>query len=340
MRGRAALVALGLAAGQGAGQGAAADGLRLALLHSELSREGPGLLLRDAAEGRAPVAAIIARIVAARPDALMLAGLDHDAEGLALAAIQARLAEAGHPMPHALHPPTNAGLPSGLDLDGDGRPGEPEDAHGWGRFRGQGAFALLAAHPLEPRADLSAREWGAAAPPGEEGRRVSSSAHVSADLVLPEGRLTLVAFHADAPAFRPTSPLRNAAELALGAELVEGACPAFAVLAVTNLDPADGDGIGGAMRAFLDRPDLRDPRPAAPPSHSDPGHEGDPALDTALFDGPSGPGGLRTDYVLPAAVLPIAGAALERPADPADPSRHALVRVDLALPDALPPCEP
>ncbi|MGR3539822.1 MAG: endonuclease/exonuclease/phosphatase family protein [Hasllibacter sp.] len=310
---------------------APAETLRLAVLQSELSARGPGILLRDALAGSDAVAATVGAVARAAPDAILLAGLDWDAEGRAVAALQDRLAEAGHPMPHAAIPPPNAGVPTGRDLDGDGRRGEPEDAHGWGRFTGQGAWAILAVHPLSPREDRTADPW-----PGRGGRRLSSTSHASYDLAIPSGPLTLIAFHATPPAFRPENVARNAAELALAGAMIDAACPAFAVLAVANLDPFDGDGDGPVMRDFLARPDLTDPRPAAPPAHDDPAHGGDPALDTAVFERT---GGLRVAYVLPAAILPVTGAALDRPGADA-PSRHALVRVDLDLPARLPDCPP
>ena len=308
-----------------------AETLRLAVLHAELSAAGPGLLLRDARANAPAVESAIRRVASAAPDAILLAGLDWDADGLALAALQDRLAEAGHPMPHAALPLPNAGMPTGRDLDGDGFSDGPGDAHGWGRFRGEGTWALLATAPLLPREERTGAPW-TGGPSGP--RRLSSTAHASYDLVTPAGPLTLIAFHAGPPAFRPENVARNAAEVALGAALIDGACSAFAVLAVANLDPLDGDGEGAVMRDLLSRPDLIDPRPAAPPDHFDPDHSGDPALDTAVFERV---GGLRTDYVLPAAILSVTAAALDRPAE-GDPSRHALVRVDLDLPERLPDC--
>jgi hypothetical protein len=105
----------------------------------------------------------------------------------------------------------------------------------------------------------------------------------------------------------------------------------------TNLDPADGEGRREAMAALLVHPMLQDPAPRGASGHADPGHAGDPALDTALFAPPLG--GLRTEVILPSADLAVAGAGVFWPpqGDPlavvaATASRHRLVWVDIALP--------
>ena len=75
---------------------------------------------------------------------------------------------------------------------------------------------------------------------------------------------------------------------------------------------------------------------------ANPGHRGDPALDTADWREDGGPGNLRADYVLPSADFRILDAGVFWPA-PEDPkagllgserdgaTRHRLVWVDLVL---------
>ncbi len=85
----ASLLLLILAAG--AGQ---AGTLRIATFNTELSRDGPGLLLRDIERGSDPqIAAVVEVISAAQPDVLALQGIDWDYEGRSLAALAGLLAE-------------------------------------------------------------------------------------------------------------------------------------------------------------------------------------------------------------------------------------------------------
>jgi len=100
---------------------AGAEPLRVAFFHTELSREGPGLLLRDIARGDPQVDAVRAVIDHAQADVLVLSGIDHDLRDAALAALNAGL---GDPYPQARGFPGNRGLPTGRDIDGDGRTGD------------------------------------------------------------------------------------------------------------------------------------------------------------------------------------------------------------------------
>ncbi|WP_370515281.1 endonuclease/exonuclease/phosphatase family protein [Paracoccus sp. S-4012] len=134
--------------------------MRLATYAPALTRKGPGLLLADLQKGDDPqIAAVVEVIAAARPDVLLLTDFDWDFEGLALDAFAARLAAAGLDYPHRLAPQPNRGLATGLDLDGDGRRGTPEDAQGFGFFTGEGGMALLSNRPLGALIDHSAARW-------------------------------------------------------------------------------------------------------------------------------------------------------------------------------------
>ena len=309
------------------------------------------------------VTEIVARTA---PDVLLVTDFDHDPGGAALAALQGALAAAGMSYPHAFARASNAGLPSDIDLDGDGRDGTARDAQGYGRFRGDGGMALLSRFPIlstEAR-DFSALLWrdlpGARMPADAAGtpfpsaaaarlQRLSSTGHWVVPVLLPSGtRLTLMAFAATPPVFdgpEDRNGLRAADEGALWLRLLDGALgppPAapFAILGRANVDPVDGEGRHAALRALRDDPRLQDPRPASAGARAaaDPGHAGDPALDTVDWPNAEagGPGNLRVDYVLPSAGLKVRDAGVHWP-DPPDEavraaSRHRLVWVDIALP--------
>lgn len=340
-----------------------ADRLRIATFNTELSRRGPGLLLRDILQGDPQVEAVVTVIAAARPDVIVLQGIDYDLEGVALNALGTALAQAGLDYPYRFAGPPNSGRRSGLDLDGDGRADGPRDAQGYGRFTGQGGMAVLSRHPIavgEMR-DFTPMLWaelpGATLPrvdgqafPSAEAQavqRLSSVAHWDLPVDTPQGRLHLLSFHATAPVFdgpEDRNGLRNRDELRLWPLYLDGALgldppERFVLLGDANLDPTDGEGRHEAIRALLADPRLQDPRPqsAGAQAAADTGHRGDPALDTVEWDGP---GNLRVDYVLPAAGLEVQAAGVLWPTPGgseggidaetvARASRHRLVWVDL-----------
>ncbi len=311
----------------------------MAAFVAPLSRDGPGLLLRDLLGGEDPAAeAALAVIGAARADVLLLANLDWDMDGAALGLLAERLAEGGLDYPHRLALRPNAGRPTGLDMDGDGRLGTPRDAQGYGRFNGDGGLALLSRWPLGAPRDLSALLWrdlpGARLPTrdgapfpsqaAQDAQRLSSTGHWVVPVEAPGGPLTLLAWAATPPVFdgpEDANGLRAADELALWLRLLDGslggAAPEgrFVLLGLSNMDPLDGEGLRADMAAALADPRLHDPRPRGEGGRlaADAGHGGDPALDTADWPGaeapeagPGGaprgaPGNLRVTYVLPSA---------------------------------------
>lgn len=301
--------------------------------------------------------AAAAVIRAAAPDVLLLAEFDHDA-GLVAARAFADLA-GGYPHVFALG--SNAGMPTGLDMDGDGRSGDARDAQGYGRFSGDGGMVLLSRWPIDTAAvqDFTPLLWrdlpGATLPqvdgapfPSPEAQaiqRLSSTGHWVVPVTTPEGPLLILAHAATPPVFdgpEDRNGLRARDELRLWEAWFDGALGPrpdlpFVLLAKTNLDPADGEGDNPAMAAVLARLDLQDPRPASPGAlaAADTGHSGDPALDTADWsDGV--PGNLRVSYVLPSTrwevlaagvVWPLPGAPLRAEAEAAGP--HRLVWADI-----------
>ena len=342
--------------------------IRVATYAAELSRKGPGLLLRDILTGEdAQIAAVVAVIAEARPDILLLTDIDYDLGQAALGALAERLDAAGAPYPHRFALRPNAGMATGLDLDGNGRTGEPRDAQGYGRFAGQGGMAVLSRYPVaaEAAVDLSALLWrdlpgaslpereGAPFPSGEARavQRLSSTGHWIVPVELPDGQvLRLMAFAATPPVFdgpEDMNGLRNADEIRAWQVCLDGRLPGcppappFVILGRANLDPVDGEGRHAAIRALLADPRLQDPGPASPggAAAGDPEQAGPPGQDTAAWgavaDG--GPGNLRVDYVLPAADLKVTGAGVVWPSGGEahqtveTAARGRLVWVDLAL---------
>lgn len=339
------------------------ESLRIATYHAELSRKGPGLLLRDILKGDDQVEAVAEVIAGVAPDVLLLNGIDYDHDGLTLAALAKRIAARGHEMPHRFAARPNSGWATDLDLDGDGRLGGPGDAHGWGRFAGDGGMALLSRYPIGAVRDLTGLIWGeqdwvnlakadGAGFPSEAAIRIQRLSSVAHWVVPVEARgrvLTLMAFHATTPAFdgpEDRNGKRNHDEIMLWRKFLDGEIGpppqgAFAVIGDANLDPVDGEGIKSAIRGLLSDRRLQDVQPASEGARgaADASHKGDPALDTVDWrgdEGGGGPGNLRVDYVLPSAELEVLDAGVMWPAPGQSgaelaqrASRHRLVWVDV-----------
>jgi Endonuclease/Exonuclease/phosphatase family len=299
---------------------------RIATFNANLVRQGAGVLARDIAKRDPQVLAVAEILLRVRPDIVLLNEIDHDPEGLALGRFAALLAGgvAGLPgldYPHLFAAESNTGVPSGHDLDGDGRTMGPGDALGFGRFPGQYGMAVLSRFRLGPVRTFRTLPWaalpGAEPPVNPDGTPfwpdevwqalpLSSKSHWDVPVLLPDGgTLHLLASHPTPPVFdgpEDRNGLRNAAEIAFWAEYLDGVPfpddaghaaalepgAAVVVLGDLNLDPLDGDGRRGSIRRLLEHPRLQDPRPAsaggaaaAAQGGANGHHEGDPALDTA-----------------------------------------------------------
>lgn len=281
---------------------AGAETYRVATFAAPLSRDGPGLLLRDLMRGDdTQIAAAVAIIATAGPDILILTDFDYDLDGLALAAFADQF---GHHYPHTFAALPNTGMSTGLDLDRNGRTGEPRDAQGYGRFAGNGGMAVLSRYPIGDVRDLSDLLWrdlpGAVLPvmdgqpfltdAVQAVQRLSTTGHWIVPVMPLDDPLHILAFSATPPVFdgpEDRNGLRNRDELRLWALVLDGHFgppPAdFIVAGNANLDPMDGEGDRSAMAEFLARPDLQDPLP------------GQPTADWR----DRGIGALRVSYVLP-----------------------------------------
>ncbi len=345
-----------------------ADPLRIATFNAELTREGPGLLLRDIRTGNDPQVEAAASVVAqVDPDILVLNGIDYDYGLQALTAFSARIAAAGGPdYAHRFALLPNTGMATGLDLDGDGRLGGPSDAQGFGVFSGQGGMAILSRLPFAEATDYSAFLWRDLPGALIEGaglsaaamaiQRLSTTAHWAVPVSLPDGRsITLLTYYASPPVFdgpEDRNGRRNHDETAFWSRLLDGALrypapkPPYLIVGDANLDPVDGEGRNDAFFALFADQRFIDATPASDggagaarvQGGANAGQGGDPALDTA--DWPDeGPGNLRVDYVLPSADLEFTGSGVYWPptgqsgAEAATTaSRHRLVWVDIEVP--------
>lgn len=302
---------------------ALADTLRIATFAAPLSRDGPGLLLRDIRKGDDQVHAIAAIIAQTSPDILLLTDFDFDLDLVALHAFADLLTETGHQMPHLFALRPNGGTATGADLDGDGRRGDASDAQGYGRFTGDGGLAILSRFPIatDQVQNYSDRLWQSfdwADMPQVDGQpfpssmaqslqRLSSNGHWVVPVMVDDLTVTLMAFDATPPVFdgpEDRNGLRNQDEILFWTHYLDGTLAPppdqrFVILGNANLDPIDGDGRRSAIQTLLDDPRLQDPEPRA---------ERRPLLGADLLGDPllhnvdwpqDGPGDLRVSYILP-----------------------------------------
>lgn len=266
-------------------------------------------------------------IGAANPDIIALQDFDYDGEQLALAAFAEALG-----LPHYLALRPNTGRLTGLDLDGDGRTDGPRDAHGYGRFNGQGGMALLSRYPLGAVADFSDILWhdladnnASAVTPADAlpVLRLHTVGAWDVEVITPSGPLHILMSHATPPVFdgpEDRNGLRNADEIRFWHRFLDTAAPAhFAYMGTLNVDPDRGEGIRGPLIDLLSHSAVQDPVPDGP---------------TADWDDPT-PGDLRVDYLLPGRNLRVVDAGVFWPTqgDMAEAvelaSDHRLVWVDV-----------
>ncbi len=327
-----------------------AETLRIATFNTELSRKGPGLLLRDVTRGSDPqLRAVVAVIHACDPDILVLQGFDWDLEQRALTGFVELLKAAGSAYDHMFTARPNSGVATDLDLNGDGVRHGPADAQGFGHFTGARGLAVLSKFPIQTEAliDLTALLWRDAPDaqlptypdgqpfPSQEAwdiQRLPSTNHWAVPITLPGGtQLTLLTFQAGPPVFdgpEDRNGLRNSDEISLIRHMLNRhldtlhAGPAV-VVGGANLDPDRGAGRRATIQQLLRHPRLQDPRPRSPYSGTD------------TVDWPK-VGKMRVDYILPDTALTVRDAGVLWPDTPAHPaataSRHRLVWIDISLP--------
>ncbi|HRQ64897.1 MAG TPA: endonuclease/exonuclease/phosphatase family protein [Xanthomonadaceae bacterium] len=273
--------------------------LRFATFNASLESAEAGALLARLVGGADAQARHIAAIIqAARPHVLLVNEFDFDPSGEAarifvdeyLGVGQSGLAPIHYAYRFAA--PVNTGVPSGFDLNRDGRSDGPGDAWGYRFHPGQFGMLVLSAFPVDsgsartfqrflwqrmPQAqrpvDPVSGDWFW---PDETWARVrlSSKSHWDLPLDTPLGRIHLLAAHPTPPVFdgpENRNGQRNFDEIRLWADyidptrgayleddqgvrgaLAEGA--AFVIAGDYNADPIDGASVPGAIQQLLEHP--------------------------------------------------------------------------------------
>ena len=269
--------------------------LRIATFNASLNRAEAGALRRELATPDQSQPAHVASIIrAVQPDLLLINEFDHDAE----APQGQRAIDLFHDnylrgdYPHRFTAPVNTGVPSGIDLDRNGRVGGANDALGFGLFPGQYGMVVYSRLPIANTRVRSFREFLWRDMPnsllplewyGPEARavlRLSSKSHWDLPVTLPSRAgeaprlLHFLVSHPTPPAFdgpEDRNGRRNHDEIRLWADYISparsaylrddvgrrgGLPPAasFVIAGDLNADPLDGGSVPGAIDQLLQHP--------------------------------------------------------------------------------------
>jgi 3-phytase len=280
--------------------------VRFATFNASLNRDKAGGLIQDLSTPDNAQASNVAEIIQrVRPDVLLINEFDYDAKGQAVASFQTNYLGVGHhgaepiKYPHVYFAEVNTGVPSGVDLDGDGSaestPGSRKygnDALGYGQFPGQYGMVLYSMFPIEtnqirtfgkivwktmPDAKLPTRPDGSPwySPEALKVLRVSSKSHWDVPIKVGSRVIHLLLSHPTPPAFdgpEHRNVNRNHDEIRLWADYLTGGSAAsylgaahppetFVILGDLNADPVDGGGVPGAIDQLLKHPRVASVQP-------------------------------------------------------------------------------
>lgn len=275
--------------------------VRIATYNVSLNRSREGALEKDLKNQNKQAIAIATVIRTVQPDILLLNEIDYSDsvsnaelfESLYLRAeAEDSLENQAWPMKFVYSAAVNTGVPSGLDLNVNGKLGEPEDAWGYGRFPGQYGMAILSRFEIEEKQVRSFREllWsemvGAKEPQDPAALtkfystdtwsklRISSKSFWDVPIVTPQGSIHILASHPTPPAFdgpEDRNGCRNHDEIKLISDYIDSAdyitddsgnrgglseSYAFVVVGDLNSDPHDGGG-ANAINQLLDHPRIK-----------------------------------------------------------------------------------
>ena len=297
----ALLLALAGCASQSAPATSAPPALRVATYNSSLYSETDGGLVARLRAGDAAAAKIAAVVQHQRPDLLLLNEFDYDESGAAADLFQKRYLEvAQHGQQPIRYPyryiaPVNTGVPSGLDLDHDGKLGTGNDAWGFGKHPGQYGMLVLSRYPIDAGHARTFRNLRWSVMPGasqpidpKTGQpwysptvwpqlRLSSKSHWDLPVRTPLGEIHFLVSHPTPPVFDGPDDhngARNRDEIRLWNEYISsapvpwlcddaGVCGGiaadarFVIAGDQNADPHDGDGSPDAIPRLLANPRLQ-----------------------------------------------------------------------------------
>jgi len=315
------------------------DTVRVATFNVSLYGNQSGQVLERLRGGKNRQAIELASIVqSVRPDILLVNEIDYDDEGMTVDTFgdeylqigQNGLTALDYPYRYAI--PSNTGQPSMLDLDGNGKSTEANDAWGYGVYPGQYAMAVYSRFPMIKSAIRTFQNYrwsqlpNALRPtfPGSgqsyytdevwERLRLSSKNHTDVPIRVGKQVVHLLASHPTPPVFDGADDhngCRNHDEIRFWTDYLAGPSSThlidddgksgglpdralFVIAGDLNSDPKSGDSRRSAIQTLLKNNKLRDSKPASIGASESTGTTGSQA--TANFGKDRQ---MRVDYVLP-----------------------------------------
>ncbi len=357
-----ALLGLMIATAVGSQSVAAQQTLKIATYNASLYGKVAGQIRDRLSDGKDSQAEKIAAIVqTVRPDVLLINEIDYEADhGTAKLLAEKFFAnsQAGRTAidyPYIYVAQSNTGIDSKLDLNHNGKLGEPNDAWGYGVYPGQYSMAVYSRFPIDRTAIRTFQEfrWSElpnALRPTDPGTgvsyydddtwqslRLSSKNHIDVPVVIDKQTIHLLASHPTPPVFdgpEDRNGCRNHDEIQFWIEYLAGSKSSYliddnqqrggiadaatvVIMGDLNADPADGDGRRQAIESLLNHPRLQDPEPKSEGSLARKfDGQGEPRLDTARF----GHGNMRVDYLLPSRNLKVTNCGVYWPLNDSDGS--------------------
>jgi len=274
--------------------------IRFATYNTSLYSDVDGGVVARLRAGDPKARQIAAVIQHQRPDVLLLNEFDYDPDHLAADLFQrdylqvGQFGQAAIRYPYRYLAPVNTGVPSGMDLDHDGKIQGGNDAFGFGMHPGQYGMLVLSRFPIDPATVRSFQRFAWKDLPGalvpidpKSGKpwyslqvwaklRLSSKSHWDIPITTPAGTIHFLVAHPTPPVFdggEDRNGRRNHDEIRLWAEYVAvgekpwlcddlGRCGGlradalFVIAGDHNADPVDGDSAGDAIAQLLDHPRL------------------------------------------------------------------------------------
>ncbi len=286
-----------------------AGALRIATYNASLNRPTAGKLTEDLKSNDEQIQAIATVVRTVQPDILLVNEIDYSTEADNAALLDENyfakttpdlLGGSAWPMRYRYSAASNTGVASGMDLDNNGRDGEPNDAFGFGRFPGQYGMALFSRFEIPTSEVVTLKDylWSQLPNPSRptdpktnkpyhadsvwNKLRLSSKSFWDVPVRTPMGTLHMLASHPTPPAFdgpEDRNGCRNHDEIKLIQHYIESsskliddqgkpisfsADAPFVVLGDLNCDPKDGDSKNAAINALIHHPQMS--KAAAPRS--------------------------------------------------------------------------
>ena len=274
---------------------------RFATFNTALSRQHAGELISDLFTQNNTQARAIAEIIQrTKPHVLVLQEFDYDLQGTALSLFQKNYLAVSQNQakpidyPYTYLVPSNAGTPTGMDMDNDGSIHSPSDAFGFGFFEGQYASVVLSQYPIQTEEirtfqyflwkDMPNAKLPIHPRTGEPWYcdeklailRLSSKNHVDIPISFPEATVHILSAHPTPPTFdgrEKRNALRNHDEIRFLADYLQPETSSyiyddngkkgglqdgdyFVVMGDLNADPHYGDSIDNAIMQLLQHPKI------------------------------------------------------------------------------------